>query len=47
MIWNPSKDGAKKLEDLPDEDWSKFLSIKPVVISNPIVLKPHEKGRAL
>jgi len=42
MIWNPGEEGAKALNDLPNEDWCQFLCIEPVVLSNPVILKPHE-----
>ena len=43
MIWNPGREGAKALVDLPDEDWNKFVCIEPVCVSRPIVLQPGER----
>lgn len=34
MIWNLGKEGAKNINDLPDEDRNKFLCIEPIVINN-------------
>jgi glucose-6-phosphate 1-epimerase len=42
MIWNPGMDMAKALNDLPDDDWNKFICIEPIVKNNAILLKPNE-----
>lgn len=42
MIWNPGKEGAKYINDLPNEDWNKFLCIEPIVQDVPVLLKPQE-----
>jgi len=41
MIWNPGEEGAKSIKDLPNEDWSKFICIEPIV-SKPVLLEPGE-----
>lgn len=43
MVWNPGKEGAKALEDLPDADWNKFVCVEPVCVDRPVLLKPGEK----
>ena len=43
MIWNPGKEGARKISDLPDEDWDKFICIEPIVLAQPICLGPGQK----
>lgn len=40
MIWNPGKEGARKISDLPDEDWDKFICIEPIVLAEPQTLLP-------
>lgn len=42
MIWNPGMDMAKAINDLPDDDWNKFICIEPIVKNNAIMLKPNE-----
>lgn len=42
MIWNPGQDGAKSIDDLPCEDWAKFICIEPVIVGNPNQLKARE-----
>ncbi len=39
MVWNPGREGARKISDLPDEDWDKFICVEPIVLSNPIQLE--------
>ena len=41
MIWNPGQKGAASINDLPNEDYSKFICIEPV-ITNPKTLAPGE-----
>ena len=43
MIWNPGREGASKISDLPDEDWDKFICIEPIVLAQPICLNPGQK----
>jgi glucose-6-phosphate 1-epimerase len=43
MVWNPGREGAVALKDLPDEDWRKFICIEPVRVSRPVVLRAGEK----
>jgi glucose-6-phosphate 1-epimerase len=41
MIWNPGEEGAKAIQDLPNDDWTKFICIEPI-ISKPKILEPGE-----
>lgn len=43
MVWNPGKAGAKAIDDLPDDDWDKFVCIEPVRVNRPVFLKPGER----
>lgn len=43
MVWNPGKEGAKAIADLPYEDWNKFVCIEPVRVKRPVTLKPGSK----
>ena len=43
MVWNPGREGAQALKDLPDEDWRKFVCIEPVRVRQPVVLGAGEK----
>ncbi len=43
MIWNPGKDGSKLINDLPDNDWDKFICIEPIVMQNSINLISGEE----
>jgi glucose-6-phosphate 1-epimerase len=40
MVWNPGRDGARALADLPDDDWSNFICIEPVIARCPAILAP-------
>ncbi len=40
MVWNPGRDGARALADLPDDDWSNFICIEPVIARSPAILSP-------
>lgn len=40
MVWSPGMEGAKKISDLPDEDWDKFICIEPIVLDQPKTLLP-------
>jgi glucose-6-phosphate 1-epimerase len=42
MVWNPGISGAKYIEDLPDNDWDKFVCIEPLVNNKSIMLCPNE-----
>lgn len=46
MVWNPGREGARNISDLPDEDWGKFICIEPIVLSNPIFLEPGKTFNA-
>lgn len=43
MVWNPGREGAHQIDDLPDEDWDKFVCIEPVCVNRPVVLIPGER----
>lgn len=43
MIWNPGIEYAKLIDDLPSEDWDKFICIEPVIKDNPIQLLPNDE----
>jgi glucose-6-phosphate 1-epimerase len=43
MIWNPGKDGALRIADLPDDDWQRFVCIEPVSVTTPIRLDVGQK----
>lgn len=43
MIWNPGKELTKKIPDLPNDDWNKFICIEPIIFNNPKKLNPKEK----
>jgi glucose-6-phosphate 1-epimerase len=42
MVWNPGKDGAREIHDLPDEDWNKFLCIEPAIVDPAMQLNPGQ-----
>lgn len=42
MVWNPRKAGAQALNDLPNDDWQRFVCIEPVRVTRPSVLQPGE-----
>ena len=46
MVWNPGRDGATRISDLPNEDWDKFICIEPIVLSKPIFLEPGKTFNA-
>ena len=46
MVWNPGREGATRISDLPDEDWDKFICIEPIVLSKPIFLEPGKTFNA-
>ena len=41
MVWNPGRDGARALVDLPDDEWCKFICIEPVIARAPALLEPR------
>lgn len=43
MVWNPGKAGAKDIYDLPNDDWSKFICIEPLIVSPTNKLNAGEK----
>jgi glucose-6-phosphate 1-epimerase len=43
MVWNPGREGARDLKDLPDEDWQRFICIEPVRVRRPVMLGVGEK----
>lgn len=42
MVWNPGREGAKELADLPDADWQKLICIEPVCVSRPVAVAAGE-----
>lgn len=42
MVWNPGISGAKYIEDLPNNEWDKFVCIEPLVNNKSIMLCPNE-----
>jgi glucose-6-phosphate 1-epimerase len=42
MVWNPGASGAQLIDDLPDEDWQKFVCIEPVCVTSPVVMEPGQ-----
>ena len=42
MIWNPGRVGAKKISDLPEDDWDRFICIEPIVLAETISLNPDQ-----
>lgn len=42
MVWNPGPKGARQMDDLPDDDWQRFVCIEPVRVSRPVVLAPEQ-----
>ncbi len=47
MVWNPGRAGAKKISDLPDKDWDRFVCIEPIVLAEPIHLNPGQEYKGL
>ncbi|MDP4609070.1 MAG: D-hexose-6-phosphate mutarotase [Burkholderiaceae bacterium] len=43
MVWNPGKAGAQALNDMPDDDWQRFVCVEPVRVSRPSVLRPGKE----
>lgn len=42
MVWNPGTLGAKLIDDLPDNDWNKFICIEPLVSLDSVILQPNQ-----
>jgi len=42
MVWNPGTAGAKKISDLPDDDWDQFICIEPIILAEPKILLPGD-----
>jgi glucose-6-phosphate 1-epimerase len=42
MVWNPGREGAKDLDDMPHQDWQRFVCIEPVCASTPEMLHPNQ-----
>lgn len=43
MIWNPGTLLARSINDLPNDDWQKFICIEPVQVSHANELKPGQQ----
>ncbi|WP_298231502.1 D-hexose-6-phosphate mutarotase [uncultured Azohydromonas sp.] len=43
MVWNPGREEATKLKDLPDGDWRKFICIEPVCAGRPVIIGVGKK----
>lgn len=43
MVWNPGADEAKRMIDLPDDGWQRFVCIEPVRVNRPCCLQPGER----
>lgn len=46
MVWNPGKEGAKGIKDLPDSDWQRFICVEPI-IREPMVLQPRSSFKGI
>lgn len=42
MVWNPGREAAELLIDMPVDDWKQFVCIEPVRINNPVKLTPGQ-----
>jgi glucose-6-phosphate 1-epimerase len=42
MVWNPGREAASLLTDMPVDDWQQFVCIEPVCINNPVKLHPEQ-----
>jgi len=42
MIWNPGRIEAKKIFDLPDADWNRFVCVEPVIAGKSKRLSPGD-----
>lgn len=43
MVWNPGRELAEGIADLPNGDWQRFVCIEPVCVSQPVQLAPRER----
>jgi glucose-6-phosphate 1-epimerase len=43
VVWNPGADGARQLDDLPDEDWTRLLCVEAARVIEPVVLAPGQE----
>jgi glucose-6-phosphate 1-epimerase len=42
VVWNPGPEAAAQLNDLPNDDWSRFLCVEAARIRQPVELAPGE-----
>lgn len=42
MVWNPGREGATRISDLPNEDWDRFICIEPIILAEPKTLLPGD-----
>ncbi|MGH8435032.1 MAG: hypothetical protein ACRERX_11225 [Pseudomonas sp.] len=40
MAWNPGRQGAAAMADLPSGDWQRFVCLEPVCVGRPVMLAP-------
>lgn len=40
VVWNPGREGAAKLDDMPGEDAARMLCVEAARIAQPVVLEP-------
>ncbi len=45
MVWNPGRELAAGLGDMPANDWARFLCIEPVCVKNPVMLNAGQSFR--
>lgn len=42
VVWNPGPEAAAQLNDLPNDDWSRFLCVEAARIRQPVELAPGD-----
>ena len=47
VVWNPGEDKARRLGDMPGEDWLRMLCIEAAVIERPVQLAPGQSWRGV
>jgi glucose-6-phosphate 1-epimerase len=43
VVWNPWREGAAELGDLPDGDWRHMLCVEAAQVARPVTLAPGER----